>query len=94
MKFFPRRDLVEQLANMSSVFKTVLSEIGWDSNYAVPDTIAENKALFAEVSEVTRLHERYQDINLLFNTYRYLVQQFKGFFFFSKQILLLSVFLL
>lgn len=43
---------------MSSVFKTVLSEIGWDSNYAVPDTIAENKALFAQVSGVTRLHER------------------------------------
>lgn len=35
---------------MPSIFKTVLSEIGWDSRFAIPDIIDENKILFAEVS--------------------------------------------
>lgn len=35
---------------MSSVLNTVLSEMGWDERFAIPEANAENKALIEEVS--------------------------------------------
>lgn len=35
---------------MSSILTTVLSEMGWDERFAIPETNAENKALIEEVS--------------------------------------------
>lgn len=34
---------------MSSALNTVLSEIGWDERFAIPEPNAENKALIEEV---------------------------------------------
>lgn len=35
---------------MPSIINTVLSEMGWDERFAIPETNAKNKALIEEVS--------------------------------------------
>ncbi|KAG8013999.1 Coiled-coil domain-containing protein 39 [Nibea albiflora] len=44
-----QRRLLQSASKMSSALNTVLSEMGWDERFAIPEANAENKALIEEI---------------------------------------------